>query len=376
MPQGILPHIVGDPQLPSPEDPPRREAGRFAWLFGGARHRDDPNSPEGFRRRLHRLERAVQYLCHLAEQLRLEAEELRNRLETLRQQYARFWSHAGRNLSTAVIIGLIFILSWWLDFVFLSPLVEFFLGWVGLGSDAVISGLLRALGSSIWVMIGYAIGSYAGLIQEQRWNLGGVWRFLWWVLVLAYVSAMPALAWATSSISQDLRLLHCVGLTFMAVVSSTVPIVLGAVSSDAKDYLLFLWNRWRLQRRERSIRRQWIQAGFRAIRQFGRLLREAEEFRRRFGESFTPQLDEVSRRVIDEFGNGRIRIDWTPESPRPNPVHRQPEVRPDSGHQPTNGAEDGDWQRAYNADLQEQEARSQDSVLGPDGDNSFTIHLP
>lgn len=360
--------IVDDPPPAHPEPRPRR---RWFWPS----HQEQQSPKDRFRRRLCHLEAGLQAICHRVQEITLQLFQVDGQIQDLRRQHPRFASHAGRHLATAILIAALPLISWGLDFVLLSPLIDFLLGWAGLRSEGTGAEttpiLIRMLGALLWMFFGYAIGSYVGISFEQRRSPGPGW----WPLVLLYVPAMPLLAWATSSLT-DLRPLHGAGLTLMAIVGSTLPILLGALSNDAKDYLIFIFNLHRLRRRERSLKAQRCQLGFQAVRQFNSFLREAEEYERRFGEPFQVRLDDVSRRVIEEFSSGRIRIEFQ-EPSRPEARPDAPPVDGGGAAVPTSGASPSeDTQREYARRLRQQLADLEDCSLRPAQGDDFSVHLP
>lgn len=334
-----------------------------SWPLGTRR----PSDPaEGSRRALYKLEEGVQRLCHHFALLDSEIRSCSERLSRLREQFPDYSRNPGKHLSTAVLISLLPVVSWGLDFIVLSPLIDYLLSWSGLADEASLP--LRIVGSVLWASIGYAIGTYGGLSLEQRRS--GV---LWWVVVLVYVPAMPILAYATASMSTDLQGLHAIGMFVMAATGSLIPIIMGPLSSDAKDYLIFLGKHSRLQRHIPALKARQARIGFEAERQLGLLLREGQEHQRRFQEAIAPQYDELTRRILNEVGQGRLQVDLQePDTNGARPDAEAPSA-PSREAPRTDRSQNGTGEDAaqhYTRSLQEQEANRMDAALHPeDGSN-------
>lgn len=291
--------------------------------------------------------------------------------QELYQRSLRFERQAGSNLSTAFQLGLLPLLSWIIDLVVLSPIIEVIADWVGFwGQNSVIPQIFA---SFVWMAFGYTLGAELALIKKP-----GRSSWLAWSICIIYILALPTIAYSIASRTTELQGLPSVGIALMAIFGSILPVFSGAVSADARDYLLFLWRRGRLEAKLRDLELQRHRAGYQVVEQFEKLLTKIELHERQFGERIQPQLTDLARRIIEEYSRGRYHVQFheqEPPEPRPASSNGIPRTTPHEGPSDQN-REDLESELDYLRRIISHGADEADREIAPVQNDIFTVRLP
>lgn len=275
-----------------------------------------PDPATDARQRVHALSQETNLLAYRIQSLRDERAGVRSRTQELLAQYPHFAQARGRHTAAAILAVTLFLGSWLLDLVLLSPLADFMLDWGGIPPDRRLP--LRIAFAFIWTVFGYGIGSKLGIGLQARQRAAR----LDLLPAVAYILAMPVIAYFVGA--QVLEWPARLMLIPMTVVLSTVPVLSGYFAASGAEYLAFLLRFTWLKHQERSLEKAITQAGAELISSSQRLAVSIDEHARRFDEHVRPYLTPLAQELIQQFSQGNItvrleRSETLPGAPQPLP---------------------------------------------------------
>jgi hypothetical protein len=251
----------------------------------------------------------VNSLAHRIQCLRDELQDVRTRIQTLRDEHPRFAQAAGRHVAAAVLAVSLFFASWVIDFIVLSPLADFLLDWAGIPGGPRVP--IRIAFAFVWTLTGYSLGAKLGIAFHS--HLAAAWLDL--LPAAAYVAAMPVVAYFVGEpvFRGPARWM----LLPMAVVLSSVPVLSGYFAATAAEYLAFLIRTGALKGRERRLRAEIQRSGDELVVSSYRLAEAIQDHHRQTGEQVQPFLTALAQRLIEEFSEGRVGFEIGPSRPVP-----------------------------------------------------------
>ncbi len=229
----------------------------------------------------------------------------------LERQFADFERYRGRQIPTSALLLMLPFFSFTMDFVIVSPITEFLVGWTGASSTWLLPA--RVLVSGSYVLLGYAIGS-----ALHDWQTVREQPFLGLLAVLYFV-ALPLLVLGYIWLQPDLPRPTGYGLTAFALVNSAIPLVFGRASSEAREYLFYLFVQ-RHDRRLERIRREKDEIGANLVALFHNAMTAVAEHERQFGERVELALTDDARDLIQRYSQQGIRINLHGDEPTALPA--------------------------------------------------------
>lgn len=274
------------------------------------------------RQRIYELGERINELAEVIRALRARAGRLRQRLRELEGRYVHILEAAGRYVVGAVQAVVLFLASWIVDYIILSPLSDFMLRWAKVPEHVHIH--FRLAFAFMWTLIGYALGFKVatGRMSRQpaaRWDL---------IPAVCYALAVPTNAYFVSAqiFTGPQRFI----LLPFALVLSSVPIFSGWYVATSVECLAVKLYRGLLKRREGALERAEMGRGRELVRYAYRLAVAQDEHYRRFREWVQPHLTDLARQLIEEFSRGGVTV--STQADQAGLSEREPLSLPEEGN--------------------------------------------